>query len=266
MHGRIIRVDEAVELRDRLMHARNPEEVKDIAPWFSPDEVDRKIVGRRSDDLPNEVALPPYHFNCRTRTVIARREEYQQQAHEERQGQKDLDVVFRDRFIRSVQERYRRSHPTATNVSTLDGTLIHAYTSQGGFEELNAALRGEREMTEFLAAYRRLLEEAIDDFEEFSGTSYRSVDLDPEQQGKYTPGAIVSWDAFSSASRVQKTGYYLTRNTRFRIFSRTGRNIAELSNEPSEREILFPPGTRFEVLRVHKEGAIVYIDLEEVTS
>ncbi len=68
MHGRVFHVSQAVELKNKLLNAQNPEEVKQIAPWMRPDQVE----GKPTSKLPNGLALPPYHFNCRTRTVKAK--------------------------------------------------------------------------------------------------------------------------------------------------------------------------------------------------
>jgi|GEM_PF-229077 len=72
MHGRIIPVKKAVNLRDKLIKAKNPEEVKSIAPWLDADSVRDKLTS----NLPEGMSLPPYHFNCRTRTIAAYDEEY----------------------------------------------------------------------------------------------------------------------------------------------------------------------------------------------
>lgn len=66
MHGRIIPVKNGVALRDKLIAAESPEEVKEIAPWMKPEQV----RGKKSSRLNIGLALPPYHFNCRSRTVI----------------------------------------------------------------------------------------------------------------------------------------------------------------------------------------------------
>ncbi|MFQ5628628.1 MAG: hypothetical protein ACE5I1_07695 [bacterium] len=65
MNGRIIKVSEAVELRNKLIDAENPEDVKQIAPWLKPEAVDGKKSGR----LHNGLSLPPLHFRCRSRTI-----------------------------------------------------------------------------------------------------------------------------------------------------------------------------------------------------
>lgn len=67
MNGRIIQVARAVELRDALLGAKSPEDVKALAPWLPAREVRDKATAA----LPGGLALPPYHFHCRT-TVVAR--------------------------------------------------------------------------------------------------------------------------------------------------------------------------------------------------
>lgn len=67
MHGRIFRVERAVELRAALLGASSPEDVKTIAPWPKLEDV----RGKATRDLPPGMALPPYHFRCRT-TVVPR--------------------------------------------------------------------------------------------------------------------------------------------------------------------------------------------------
>ncbi len=65
MNGRIIEVAKAVELRDSLLDAATPEDVKTIAPW----KKGKDIKGKKTKDLPVGMSLPPYHFKCRTTTV-----------------------------------------------------------------------------------------------------------------------------------------------------------------------------------------------------
>jgi len=69
MHGRIIPVQDAVELRNAIINAKSPEEVKKIAPWRKLEE----ISGKPTSKLPKGMALPPYHFNCRTRTIMVKK-------------------------------------------------------------------------------------------------------------------------------------------------------------------------------------------------
>lgn len=65
MNGRIIQVKKAVELRDKLMGAKRPTDVKKIAPWHSGAPF-KKV---KSEKLPVGMSLPPYHAYCRTTTI-----------------------------------------------------------------------------------------------------------------------------------------------------------------------------------------------------
>lgn len=71
LDGKIINVRKMVELRDSLMRARTPEDVKEIAPWMTLEEIKSRVKGNEITDP--ALASPPYHFNCRTRTVIRKR-------------------------------------------------------------------------------------------------------------------------------------------------------------------------------------------------
>lgn len=69
MNGRIIQVSDAVELRNKMLNAKTPEEVIEIAPFMRPGDVS----GTPTADLKSKsagFALPPYHYSCRSRTVV----------------------------------------------------------------------------------------------------------------------------------------------------------------------------------------------------
>lgn len=66
MNGRIIRIEKAVELRDALINAKTPDDVKSIAPWVK----GRDVRGKTTKSLPTGMSAPPYHFHCRTTMVI----------------------------------------------------------------------------------------------------------------------------------------------------------------------------------------------------
>ena len=93
LNGKIITVSSLAKQRDKLMNAKNPEDVKKIAPFWS-DKMTEETFGTaiakslilksyepllnkikkflkitKADKLPSTIGLPPYHFNCRTRTV-----------------------------------------------------------------------------------------------------------------------------------------------------------------------------------------------------
>jgi hypothetical protein len=76
MHGRILPVSWMVETRDKLMSAKDPEEVRNIAPWLTPEEILKKVIGKPVEKLAHHLSMPPLHFKCRSRTVVATAAEY----------------------------------------------------------------------------------------------------------------------------------------------------------------------------------------------
>ena len=60
LDGEVFNVSEAVQLRTSMMEADSPGQVKTIAPWFKPKDLEGLAV------LPLATALPPYHPDCRT--------------------------------------------------------------------------------------------------------------------------------------------------------------------------------------------------------
>jgi hypothetical protein len=66
MVGREIPVAKAARQRDRMMEAKDPEDIKDIARWPTLDEIKGKAD---STVLRAGIIMPPYHFHCRTTVV-----------------------------------------------------------------------------------------------------------------------------------------------------------------------------------------------------
>lgn len=93
MNGRIIQVGDAVELRTKMMNAQTPEDVIQIAPFMRPDDV----LGVATSDLKSKsagFALPPYHYDCRTRTVKRRTVSEQNTVTDTQRGQRLNDQDY----------------------------------------------------------------------------------------------------------------------------------------------------------------------------
>ena len=70
LNGKIYEVAQAVELRDALMEAQEPDELKNIAPWPTEDDAEDLEAADPADLAEEGIVLPPYHGNCRT-TIVA---------------------------------------------------------------------------------------------------------------------------------------------------------------------------------------------------
>ena len=73
LHGKKFSIEHAVKLRDDVLDAKTPEDIKTIHPWPKLREI---------EDLDTEqlaakgLSLPPYHFHCRTTIVATKFKEY----------------------------------------------------------------------------------------------------------------------------------------------------------------------------------------------
>ena len=67
MNGKVFTVKDAANLRDTILNSKRPDDVRKNHPWLRLDQVQ----GLSDDELVKMgQALPPYHFFCRTTTVM----------------------------------------------------------------------------------------------------------------------------------------------------------------------------------------------------
>ena len=68
MNGTKFSISKGKALATYLMTANDPDEVKTLAPWLQPEDLG-EFSPEDGDSLPGGMALPPYHFFCRTTIV-----------------------------------------------------------------------------------------------------------------------------------------------------------------------------------------------------
>ena len=66
MHGRVFTVKSAVAVRDQLMAAKDPDQVKAITPWLKSDSQQ----GKQTSAIPKSQRIPPFHWLCRTTLAL----------------------------------------------------------------------------------------------------------------------------------------------------------------------------------------------------
>jgi hypothetical protein len=136
-------------------------------------------------------------------------------------------------------------------VPTPELVAVRHYTSEG--YHVNEALRardtaGLRKYAPFIVAAKA----GLSKLPEYAGTVYRGARIKEELLARYRSGEVVVEPAFTSASASPNSSY--SGNAQFFINSRHGRDVSRLAWSPNEREVLFPPGTKFKVAYV-KRGA-----------
>lgn len=162
-------------------------------------------------------------------------------------------------------EALKAAHPELRHIPTDNLIAIRGYTTSD-YVRLNMALRSQDPVElERLHNYIQSAVAGLEDLPLYRGTVYRGTFLPPEMIVRYTPGAVIKEDAFTSTSLDR--GATFGGNVRFEIDSMHGREVSLLSRYPGEKEVLFSPGTTFRVLSVDKSTAdTYYIVLREVSS
>jgi hypothetical protein len=150
-------------------------------------------------------------------------------------------------------------------------TLIYYYT-ESGYRSINRSLRTSRGKRGTKAS--SLLNEVLEKLPDWRGLAYRNTRLTEKQIKRYQAcmdkgSPITEWAFVSSSRSPGKARYYPNSNTEFQIFSRHGKVVEECSclgkyTPPNEEEILFLPGSSFQVLSVNLSGQKMLIIMEEL--
>ena len=175
-----------------------------------------------------------------------------------------------DKALRRGERKIEAGAPRR-DMTNPELVTTYAYTTEqpvwSHYRLLNDALRdakpGGPPLPRRIDDYRRTLNDALDKLPDEQGTFWRGVDLSGTEQAEYVPGRIVTWGAFSSATRRQDRAF--PRNTLFTIHGRHGKDIHRYSEFPREAEVLFKSGTRTRVVKKRRDAAgVMQIELMEV--
>lgn len=97
------------------------------------------------------------------------------------------------------------------------------------------------------------------------GVSVRCTMLSLDDLDEYRPGVVMTWLQFSSSSKGEQPAEFAeNRNTRFFIYSVTGRDISEFSMCHIEREVIFLPYSQFVVFKKEIIDDVTFIYLRQI--
>lgn len=138
---------------------------------------------------------------------------------------------------------------------------LHGYTRNEGYKMLNPALRGQVPMTPEIGAFAGHLDDGLNQLPPYKGVSYRGSSPPADVLDQYQPGNIVS-DA-APKSTAADPGKSFSGSLREEVLGESGRDISGFSKY-DEAEILFPRGTKFDVLeRVDNPDGSVFVKVKE---
>ncbi len=137
---------------------------------------------------------------------------------------------------------------------------LRLYTGSA-YGPLNRALRGDDKTRAQVKPFADVLMAALAKLRAYQGPVSRGANIPPERLALHEVGKIVDNPGFTS-SAILSAGF--GDKVKFVIASKTGRYIGSFSNSYGEREVLFPPGRRFKVLKKEEVDGHIEITMEEV--
>ncbi|MFC6011115.1 hypothetical protein [Nocardia lasii] len=135
---------------------------------------------------------------------------------------------------------------SSTQMSQRELDEIADYTGST-HQKINGELRSG-EVTPATQQRVDTLNSALDKLPDYRGEVTRVTDLPPGGIDRYTPGSTVTEHGFTSTSPLANGGGVRSGEVEMRIFSKTGKDIAEHS-APGNPEVLFKPETQFTVTK-----------------
>ena len=141
-------------------------------------------------------------------------------------------------------------------------TAVRGYTSNDFYGPMNAALRsGDPAELAKWDAHIKVTDAGLAQLPDFAGEVERGTTLPASVLDGIQPGSTTTFNEFLSTS----TNSPFPGNTHFTISSLTGKAVAPLSHMPWENEVLFRPGTTFDVIsKVQDATGTWHIHLSEV--
>ncbi|MFE3984320.1 toxin glutamine deamidase domain-containing protein [Nocardia tengchongensis] len=135
----------------------------------------------------------------------------------------------------------------ATSLTPEERDALHRYTDPDTdvFSDLNHRLRNEFELSPEQQKLSTDIAAGLEKLPEYNGTVWRGTHLSPNQLAVYVHGAKITEPSLTSTSRDPRRIF--TSNVEFIMHSESGRDISAISARPREKEVLFKPGTTFEV-------------------
>lgn len=151
-------------------------------------------------------------------------------------------------------------------VTQEEAAAIVAYTGYS-YKTLNRLLRGGAYPSDAaLQAYVEAAQHGLMKLPKYRGLSARGAPFsEAELKGilsTYRKNAVVEEASFTSSSLGDKAAF--SGNVYWRIHGKSGVHVEKISDHPSEREVLFMPGTRFHVDSVEQINGKYIITMTEI--
>lgn len=171
--------------------------------------------------------------------------------------------------IDAYRQKYHQLDTTEYPLTEDEFLILRHYTNDG-YKDLNLWLNGSLDIDNqeemLFNGVKALLNQALNRLPVYDGQVTRMLNLTVEQQEQYQIGAIIDFPAFTSTSYAKDVHVGGKKNTRLIIRQHSGRKIDELSEFPSEYEVLIGSPTKYKVrdLWYDTEKGYTVVELEQI--
>lgn len=207
-----------------------------VTPTRAPSRINTTLDGD-APSTPTVPSTPPYSGNPAFRSSDADRAAFRSRyANYDDQAADVRDIVAK--------------HPELQGIPEEDLVGIRGYTSNDYYRDMNAAMRtGDPAGLATYDPHIRTATSGLNQLPPYKGEVGRGINPpDPDAVAtRYEPGTTVTENQFTSTD----TRAAFPGSVQFTIDSKTGRDIKDLSEfggAGPESEVLFPPGTQFNVV------------------
>jgi NAD:arginine ADP-ribosyltransferase len=151
------------------------------------------------------------------------------------------------------------------HLTDLERLVIWMYTTPRDWHRVVNDSLWSSKVTKEVMVFASVLDRALQKLPRVSGTVYRGTFIRERTEEfirKHKVGTIVTWPGFTSTTRIRRNAY--VGNVLFRIESTTGRSLQGYSADDGDEEVLFATGTRYRIVSVIADEAVLALDMVEV--
>ena len=163
--------------------------------------------------------------------------------------------------IKAFQKYENEAKQYGYPITGFQAALIKNYTN-GGYTQINSALRDGVSWTAAQQVYVKLMNKALKSMPTYTGVTKRGTSLTAEKQADYVAGNVVEERAFTSTSPTSPW----SGNTQFTInaIGKRAAHVKKLSSHGSENEVVFSARTFFHVDKVEKKNGVMHVTMTEI--
>lgn len=163
-------------------------------------------------------------------------------------------------FADSAREISKRNKGGSCGLTSEELAAMNFYSAHG-YRCMNTYLRNRTKPYRNLDLLTKAMNSGLKKLPSYQGLVQRGGELPLEIKKQHTPGAIVTYGAYTSTSTISG---FLAQDL-FMIYSKTGKPIMGFSSSSGENEVLFKEGSKFKVLSVTEKFGRTYYTLKEVS-